>query len=218
MGTEVYITKIENNLLSWQYDKLLRLVAPEKRERILRFHHYADAQRTLLGDILVRRLAQLRLGLPNNEINFITNEFEKPFLERHPEFCFNVSHSGRYVACALDDCPVGIDIEEIKPVDLRVAKRFFTSDELAYVTAQAPEHQAEAFFSIWTKKESFVKRDGKGLSIPTQSFSVCKQTESGLYYHQVYAASDAIASVCTEKPEPPSLTLLDTRELAAYDG
>lgn len=63
--------------------------------------------------------------LPIDQIVFQTEGNGKPVVRHIPSFHFNLSHSGDWVVCAIDDAPVGIDIEEIKPIDLAIAKRFF---------------------------------------------------------------------------------------------
>ena len=61
----------------------------------------------------------------------------------------------------------------LKPADLRVARRFFCDGEYRYVAGQKSETgQQEAFFRLWTLKESFVKAAGAGLLIPLNSFEI----------------------------------------------
>jgi len=59
-----------------------------------------------------------------------------------PHIHFNISHAGHYVACVISDEPVGIDIEIIKSVDLRIAERFFALEETTYIIA---DKQANRF-------------------------------------------------------------------------
>lgn len=82
----------------------------------------------------------------------------------------NLSHSGEYAVCVVGDCEVGIDVQKHRNVDLNLSKRFFTSVEAEYI-ANA-DNVENAFFKVWTRKESFVKAVGKGLAIPLKSFSV----------------------------------------------
>jgi 4'-phosphopantetheinyl transferase len=51
-----------------------------------------------------------------------------------------------------------------------IAKRFFTPRERGYIASS--EDQNKAFFEIWTKKEAYIKRQGKGLSVSFTSFDV----------------------------------------------
>lgn len=64
-----------------------------------------------------------------NKQNGIIGKYGKPFLLNSPHIHYNVSHTGDYVFCALADEPVRIDVELIKSVDLKIAKRFFAVDE-----------------------------------------------------------------------------------------
>lgn len=87
------------------------------------------------------------------------------------DFChFSLSHSENAVAVALSDSPIGIDIEQIKPVKNRekVAKKILTEKELEeYQRLSINETQANAFLlEIWTKKESVFKRGGIASFIP----------------------------------------------------
>jgi hypothetical protein len=70
---------------------------------------------------------------------------------------FNISHSANYVACAIADLPVGIDIEGRRKVNSSVAKRYFTAEEIKSI------HCDEDFFKIWTFKEALGKYTGEGL-------------------------------------------------------
>jgi 4'-phosphopantetheinyl transferase len=70
---------------------------------------------------------------------------------------FNISHSANYVACAIADTPVGIDIEGRRKVNNAVAKRYFTEEEIKSI------HSDEDFFKIWTFKEALGKYTGEGL-------------------------------------------------------
>lgn len=113
-----------------KFDKLITYISVEKRERISRFHRYEDTQRTLFADILVRYLLCKRLGIKNKELIFGVNEYGKPFLINNTNIQYNISHLSKWVACSIDKHPVGIDIEGIKPIDISVAKRFFSKEEV----------------------------------------------------------------------------------------
>lgn len=63
------------------------------------------------------------------------------------------SHSGRFVAVACSDRPVGIDIQVLKPISDKIVKRICTYAESDYVQ----NNGLASFFDIWTMKEAFVK-------------------------------------------------------------
>jgi 4'-phosphopantetheinyl transferase len=70
---------------------------------------------------------------------------------------------------------VGIDVEEIKPIDFDIAKRFFSSNEHRQFLQQPEDKKLAFFYDIWTMKEAVIKAEGKGLSIPLDSFTVLAQ-------------------------------------------
>ncbi len=82
----------------------------------------------------------------------------KPYFEGHPEIRFSLSHSGDVAMLAMSDSEVGCDIEKIKDVDYEaMAKRWFTGGEVAACDSK------ENYFSVWTKKEAFLKYTADGI-------------------------------------------------------
>jgi len=73
------------------------------------------------------------------------------------------------VACAVADSPVGIDIEPLKPVDYKLAESFCAKEEYLFLQQQPEETRLKHFYHFWTSKESYVKADGRGLSLPLAS-------------------------------------------------
>ncbi len=169
---ENYLLRIDRNLREEEFDRLLGLVAEEKRQRVRRFRKLEDAQRTLLGDILSRFALCRKSGLENHRLLFGANEYGKPLLTAPCGLHFSISHSGAWVACALHDRPIGIDVEEIKQIDFAVAERFFSKAESMALQVRAEEEKLNYFYMLWTLKESYIKAEGKGLSLPLNSFTV----------------------------------------------
>lgn len=147
-------------------------IALSKTEK---FRFSADKQRSLIGDLIVRKFYTKKLNLDPFQLEFDYNKHEKPFLKGYPKAHFNISHSGDYVVVAFSDCPVGIDIEKNKGNRLKVARRFFTREELDDLYAfQEEEKQIDYFYTLWTLKESYMKALGKGISMSLNSFSFKK--------------------------------------------
>jgi len=169
---EVYAIRIDDFIDDNTINQLLSYIPKEKREQVKRFHFIEDVKRTLYGDLMVRYLACDKLKLSNSQIIFCKNEFGKPFLKDHADFYFNISHSGDWVVCAIGKREVGIDIEQIKPVDISIAKRFFTEIEYKDLMRIPERFRVERFYNFWTMKESYIKYKGEGLSIPLNSFHV----------------------------------------------
>ncbi len=96
----------------------------------------------------------------------------KPYLVAEPGVHFSLSHSGGWAVCAVSDHPVGVDIEKCEPGRRDIASRFFHKEEVRYLNSLLPTARDDAFYSLWTLKESFVKSTGRGLDLPLRSFWV----------------------------------------------
>ena len=96
----------------------------------------------------------------------------KPYLINEPNVHFSLSHSAGWAVCALSDHPVGVDIERCEPGRRDVAARFFHKDEVRYLISLLPSMRDDAFYKLWTLKESFVKSTGRGLDLPLRSFRI----------------------------------------------
>lgn len=111
-----------------------------------------------------------KTGLKNREIKFRQNEYGKPMLGVRDDVHFNLSHSGIWVVAAVDDQPIGVDVEQVAPIDLSISRNFFSDDEHHDLMGQFD--RLSYFFTLWTLKESYIKNLGKGLSHPLNAFSI----------------------------------------------
>lgn len=163
------------------FNQFLQALPEEKRERVYRFRNPADSYRTLLADVLVRSLICEAYEISNDEIKYDYNAYGKPSLKSSfPNFCFNVSHSGEWVVCATHDSRVGIDVEQICPIELDIATHYFAPAEVEDLLAKHPDEQVSYFYDLWTLKESYIKARGMGLSIPLQSFAIRKKLDQSI--------------------------------------
>lgn len=167
---EVHAVDLTGPLDKGVYDRLLACVSPDKSARIRRFYRMEDRIRGLMADILVRSIIIRNTGLQNHEIQFYTNDYGKPFLKDMEDFQFNLSHSGTWVVGVVDHRAVGIDVEQIQPIDLDISKNYFSPVE--HRDLMAKEDKFAYFFTLWSLKESYIKIVGKGLSLPLNSFSI----------------------------------------------
>ncbi|MFF2093985.1 4'-phosphopantetheinyl transferase family protein [Paenibacillus sp. NPDC058174] len=171
----LYYLKMDREMASMEREEWLPYVSEERRERVARFHYAKDAQRSLFGELLARYALCESTGRGNSELKFIQNPFGKPMLAREQderEIYFNLSHSGQWVVCAVDYTPVGIDVEEMKPISLDIARRFFSKDEYEALLREPEISRQQYFYALWTMKESFIKADGRGLSLPLDQFTI----------------------------------------------
>lgn len=100
-----------------------------------------------------------------------TEKYDKPYIFNYPDIHFNLSHSGKYVACTISDRKVGIDIEYNDPtIDLNIAKNFFFNKE--YEKIINSNNPADEFFKYWVLKESYMKYTGLGFNLELNSFEI----------------------------------------------
>ena len=149
-----------------QYDDMnvfLPYISGSRRERISRFRFDKDKIRAVIAEIIIRYALITRTGCDNDSIEFGVGEKGKPYII-NSEFGieFNISHAGDYVACAVSDAPVGIDVEHIRNKDISFANRIMTSEERENLIKLEESARTEAFYKLWTIKESYTKLLGLG--------------------------------------------------------
>jgi 4'-phosphopantetheinyl transferase len=214
---EVVILKAISDLTQAEYAFLFSLVSLERQVRIERFCFFRDVQNSLLGDILARVEICRMTGFSNRQLEFAVNSSGKPFLVNNSCVHYNISHAGHYVVCVIGDVPVGVDIELIKPVDVTIVERFFMPDEQTYILSAQGDIRNKRFFEVWTKKESRIKWEGKGLFGSLSSFNVLNSLEQQeIFYHCIYNDEDLIGYICSNKAETPLIRLIDTPMLLQY--
>ncbi|WPB57086.1 4'-phosphopantetheinyl transferase family protein [Xylophilus sp. GOD-11R] len=81
-------------------------------------------------------------------------------------FC-SLSHSADWLACAMGDVPVGIDVEATAVRDrnwLAMAQAVCSTREWRTFQALHEANRAAAFLAMWTLKESWLKRLGEPMT------------------------------------------------------
>lgn len=154
-------------------DKLCSFLDSDKKIRVERMVNKRNKIQSIIGELIVKSIIVDKLNVNRKSILFSKNKYGKPYLIEYPDFNFNISHSGDYVLCAIDDKPIGVDVEEVKPIECEeISKNFFTAREFDYIVNQDSKFQLDRFYEIWTLKESYIKCCGQGLSMPLKSFSI----------------------------------------------
>ena len=98
------------------------------------------------------------------EIEYVYNYYGKPDFADET-WHFNLSHSGEYVCLVTSECPVGVDIQKMRPLkNYHLAERYFSEKELSKLEACTNEaEKVECFYDIWVKKEAYAKYTGEGI-------------------------------------------------------
>lgn len=161
------------DLSTTEYKKWYSLMSLEKKQRVDRFRFVNDKKRTVAGEMLARKAIAEWCHVPEEAIQFGQSEYGKPSaIDLDVEF--NISHSGDMVVCVVDAKPVGIDVEQIRPVDLNIVRYICAEEEFAYVLGNNPRVDdfykitnysvLSRFFEVWTLKEAYGKLIGTGMT------------------------------------------------------
>jgi 4'-phosphopantetheinyl transferase len=153
---------------------LVELLDGIERGRLARFRRPADAARYLAAHALTRLVLAAEIGggavgRGAGELAFdrtcrCGEQHGKPALPGGPGFSF--THAGDLVGLAVHDGPVGLDVEQERPLpDLAAMAGHACSP--AESVADEP-----AFFRLWTRKEALLKATGEGLASPMTSITL----------------------------------------------
>ena len=143
------------------YDDMLPFLSVQRLEKVNRLRSEIT-KRASLTVFMLLRLALWQIHGINEAVEFEFGEFEKPRLMNHPDIFFSLSHSGNVAACAVSSNNIGVDVQKVKPIKNKLAKRVLTGEEYSiFLNSPKPD---DYFCEIWTVKESFLKKSGDGLT------------------------------------------------------
>ncbi|MCU5105991.1 4'-phosphopantetheinyl transferase superfamily protein [Bacillus cereus] len=165
-----------NEKINWE-SIFLDKIPVDRQNKVQSFKNREDALRSLFGSLIVNYILWKELGVVR--YTYYYNKYNKPYILEHPQFYFNLSHSGKWVICITDLKEVGVDIERVRGIDLKIAERFFSNEEYMLINSKIGYNQLLCFYEYWTMKEAFVKALGKGLEVSLDSFHIKK--DKGLY-------------------------------------
>ena len=187
MAIELWAARLERSLTPQESKTMLKLLPPERRQRVLRLKQAEKRREPLCAYLLLRMALWEQYGwkqLPG----IACSSFGKPYFPDHPNVHFNISHTTGAVLVGLSDQPVGVDIEKIRPVSQRAMERL------------ADAKTERAFFQSWVRREARAKRGGTGVGTMLAS-------ETPMQYGEYFYALDTFpgyaAGVATRGREAP---------------
>ena len=146
-----------------------RLLDQQERERTSRLRQPQHRDRFILSHSQLRRVLAQYLDQSPQSIEFCRGAQGKPAVlcrgEGEPPLQFNLSHSGDAAFIGVSRCPVGVDVEQFRPLtdSLSMAQRFFSEKEFIFLQSLHESERAIAFLKHWVCKEAYVKATGDGL-------------------------------------------------------
>ena len=211
---KVFVVQLEEAEYTPEFmDILLQYLPEEGKSRVRNRLNATSKLQTVAGELLARYSVGQFLGKADQEISLVFGEKGKPHIANLKNIHFNISHSGQYVVCAVAQDEIGIDVERVRKVNLRIAERFFSEPEINDLMARNEEDRMQYFITLWTIKESYLKAIGRGLTQHLNSFTICKNDDSylltgnqeaegfGIETHEL--STDYMMAVCAPLPYSP---------------
>ena len=129
---------------------LLDLVPPHRRQRLLRMPRPEERREPLCAYALLRLALREARGWERFP-EVALSPRGKPFFPEYPAVQFSLSHTRGAVMAGVGDLPLGVDIEQVRPLSPRQLERLGGGT-------------AEEFFPSWVRREARSKRTGQGVA------------------------------------------------------
>lgn len=181
-------------------------LSSERRRKVDSYLRLKDKKLSLAAGLLMD-CGLSAYGLREREVVTSLGKNGKPYLPGEPQIHFNLSHSENMALAVFAGTETGCDIEKIQEADMALAEKFLHPGEYAYLARQPKGTQRnEAFYRIWTLKESFVKAVGAGMMLPFHFFevrigpgeriAVWQKVDRAAYTFREYRFGGYCAAVC----------------------
>lgn len=206
----VYYAKLDQPLTAFYFQWYLQQMPPSIQKNICRYKNWEDAHTSLIGKLLLINVLQ-DLGLGTIDLSLLKyNQYGRPSIPGKVDF--NISHSGTLVMCAAQtNGNIGIDVEEIKPINKTDFYSCWTPKETKEIYKDPKDYSI--FYIYWTKKEAVVKAIGNGLNIPLRhiQINVDNATVSNYgnwYLKEISFSEQHIAHIATKEPYNSPIVLI----------
>lgn len=165
----VWCTSLDEEV---NYNYLFKYLNEVESLKVKRLIQKKDFNNALAGKAITKHLLSYYLNVPSDQIKIKYSNFDKPYIN---DIHFNISHSANKLVHAFClNKEIGIDIEEIKEFSVidQVAKSYFSVVEYNNYIKSTSKIKTALFYKIWSRKESFIKLVGDGLTYPLKEFTV----------------------------------------------
>jgi 4'-phosphopantetheinyl transferase len=195
----------------------LATLSEGERQRARLFHFERDRKNFIARRSLLRVILGRYLGEEPSQVSLAQEERGKPRLngaDGAPALHFNFSHSHNLALLAVGRlAPLGVDVEKIRPMPemSEIAATFASAGEKARLAEAGPEQRLEVFFSVWTRKEAWLKATGEGIAGELGRMD-CSQSPPGWTFYTLSpapgfvgalaASADTAEPLCWQWPGP----------------
>jgi len=206
-GNEVHVWAAALDPVPVRLAALGELLSPDERDRAERYRFPGLRARFTAGRGQLREVLGNYLQLDPARLEFAYPARGKPSLTGlgAGQIHFNLAHSQNLALIAVTRVgEVGVDVEQIRPMrdGEAIAERFFSARESeAFRRVPVAERDA-AFFTLWTRKEAWLKATGDGISESLSKIEVTFLSEEPPQVLAIAGAAEAGAawSLCPLNP------------------
>ena len=147
--------------------------SPRRLKQAADFHFMNDRARCLgVGWLLQHALKELGLVSKSGPVYEDKDPAGKPYLPDFPDRSISFAHSGEWIACAIHDSPVGIDVENLLSLrESAITEQFMSPLELNHYRDLKDLHSSYST-RVWVMKEAFLKALGVGLMTEPKNVTV----------------------------------------------
>ncbi len=165
----------ELHLWAWRLDSGLtaskaqiNVLSKAELNRMKMLRRATDRELYAICHANVRTTLGAYTGEPAQAVELIHGPHGKPFLKHS---CgkiglqFNLSHTTNLAVLVV--ClghAIGVDIEEVKPVDVSLPQQCFSENEQLELARFSGDAWLRCFYNGWTRKEAILKAEGTGLT------------------------------------------------------
>jgi 4'-phosphopantetheinyl transferase len=184
LDDEVQVWYARQDLPGAALRRLYGALAPDEKSKAALFRFPLDCRRFIARRGILRSLLSKYARIAPAKVELVSSKQGKLHIAAHQSsrIRFNLSHSRWLAIYAVTfDRDVGVDIERIdRSVAWQdISKAFFTECEQNVISRLPADRQPDAFFEIWTRKESMLKALGMGFQFDPAHINVADDYAPG---------------------------------------
>lgn len=157
---------LSEHIADFDLDIALKEISEQRRAYVLKYKRELDRRLAVKSYLLLCEGLKSQYGIDEKPL-FSYTANGKPTLTDYPEIHFNISHCDEAVLCVIDNHPIGVDIESVRPYDEELVTYTMNPEEQEQI--KSSEHPGIEFTRLWTRKEAVLKQSGKGITSSIQN-------------------------------------------------
>ena len=174
---------------------------------------------SILGQALLAYLLKKKKSIDYSQCSIVYGDWGKPYIVEKKEVQFNISHSGSWVACAVGQKEVGLDVEQVCPIKRGYTGFLLSPDEKRVL--QKVGDLENGLFRLWVLKESYCKYTGKGLHLPFNTLYFYQdqkgfwnlKTDETVFFREYSISREYQMAACSREVPPERISMVDISEL-----